>query len=205
MNSSQRFLREDQILGRLSRRFTLSREALRIRLLSLRSEFSSRQRPVEAVQTQHAPPVPSLSAWDREILEVLVSVPESAGIIIREFSSDQIESSVGRTVFDAARKLDSDGRRVALGDLLLELPDPQIQSLLVDIDDSGSLRCAGNPSERVGQLLEALRRRSAETMARTHAKVLTSTRLEPLAEAELLEQLVAQRRAAQGMTDPKDG
>ena len=205
VNSSQRLLREDQILGRLSRRFTLSREALRIRLLSLRSEFSSRQRPVEAVQTQHAPPVPSLSAWDREILEVLVSVPESAGIIVREFSSDQIESSVGRTVFDAARKLDSDGRRVALGDLLLELPDPQIQSLLVDIDDSGSLRCAGNPSERLGQLLEALRRRSAETMARTHAKVLTSTRLEPLAEAELLEQLVAQRRAAQGMTDPKDG
>jgi hypothetical protein len=54
-------------------------------------------------------------------------------------------------------------------------------------------------------LRDALRRRSAERQAHRSARTLKTSQLDPGSEAALLEQLVAQRRAAQGMTDPKDG
>ena len=87
----------------------------------------------------------------------------------------------------------------------MELPDPQLQSLLVAVDENNAARGPLNPEERVGHLADALRRRAAGRGAHASARALKTNRLDSQAEAELLERLVAQRRAAQGMTEPKDG
>ena len=203
ISPSQRRLREDQVLGRLVRRFGISREVLRSRLLELRG----RRPAATAVDSPSlAPLVPTkLPAWDREVIEVLVGVPEGAGLIIREIDASELESGAGREVLAAARRLHDGGRTVALATLLMELPDPRLQSMLVAVDEETSERGPVDAQERINHLQDALRRRSAERQAHASARQLKTSRLDPGSEAALLEQLVVQRRAAQGMTNPKEG
>ena len=200
---SQRRLREEQVLGRLARRFGLGIDVLRGRLADLRGK-SPGQRPA-AQPTASAAETPRLPAWDREVLEVIVGVPDSVGVIVRELSGEELESPAGRTVFDVACRLHREGRRVGLVDLLDALPDPAMQSLLVEVDETGAARGTADPSERLGHLREAARRRSATRIAASRARQLKASGLDAESEADLLEQLVAQRRVAQGMSDPKDG
>ncbi|NDC62565.1 MAG: DNA primase [Planctomycetia bacterium] len=198
VSPSQRRLREDQVLGRLSRRFGLSRDVLRSRMHDLRGRAAE----PAAVETL---PAPRLPAWDREVLEVLVGVPDSAGLIVREVESAGMESQEGRAVLEVARRLVERGTPVALSGLLMEITDPVLQSLLVAVDESGADRGLADAGERMHHFAEALRRRSAGRQAQASATTLKTSRLDAGSEAALLEQLVAQRRAAQGMTDPKDG
>jgi hypothetical protein len=108
-------------------------------------------------------------------------------------------------VLAAAERLHGAGRSVALADLLLEIADPDLQSLLVAVDEAGAARSGADPGERFVHFEEALRRRTATQRARASARALRSDRLDADTEAELLERLVAERRVAQGMAEPKDG
>jgi DNA primase len=194
---SQQRLREDQVLGRLSRRFGLSRDVLRARMLELRTGQSA------AGPTRTDVTRPSrLPAWDREVLEVLVGVPDSIGLIVREVRPTDVETPACREVIETAHRLHAAGRTVGLADLLMELADPSLQSLLVAVDESGSTRASGDPQDRVIHFTEALRRRSAERQAHAAARALKTNRLDSRSEAELLERLLAERRTAQGMPDP---
>jgi flagellar hook-length control protein FliK len=116
-----------------------------------------------------------------------------------------LESGAGREVLAAARRLHDGGRTVALATLLMELPDPRLQSMLVAVDEETTERGPVDAQERINHLQDALRRRSAERQAHASARQLKTSRLDPGSEAALLEQLVVQRRAAQGMTNPKEG
>lgn len=196
-------LREDRMLGRLSRRFGLSREVLRDRVHDLRSR--RKPPPSDSAGESPARPLPKLPAWDREVLEVLVAVPEGVGLVVREVAPDDLESGAGRAVVEAARRLDAAGRPVGLHGLLGELADPALQSLLVAVDEESAARGPVAAHERVDQLAEALRRRSATRVARASARAIKTSRLDPRSEAELLERLVAQRRVVQGMSEPKEG
>ena len=194
---SQARLREDQILGRLARRFGLSREVLRNRMLELRGTPASAGAAAAADSLRSS----RLPAWDREVLEVLVGVPDSVGLIIREVGPADVETPACRTVIETAGRLHAAGRSAALADLLMELVDPALQSLLVAVDESGAARGSLDPRERVGHFTEALRRRAAERQAHVAARALKTNRLDSRSEAEILERLLAERRVAQGMPD----
>lgn len=87
-------------MGRLSRRFGLSREVLRARMHDLRKPQASRflsEQPANALASA------ALPAWDREVIEVLVGVPDSVGLIVRELQSEELESQEGRDVLAAAQ------------------------------------------------------------------------------------------------------
>ncbi len=203
LSPSEHRLREDQVLGRLARRFGLSRGVLLERLQALRGRGRGGAEP-ELIPDESAG-MPRLPAWDREVLEVLVGVPEGVGLVVREVQPNDLGSQEGRTVMEAACRLHAEGRPVGLSGLLMALPDPRIQSLLVAVDETNASRGPLDPTERLGHLADALRRRAAGRVAHASARALKTTRLDSRAEAELLEQLVAQRRAAQGMSEPKDG
>jgi DNA primase len=206
---SQRRLREDQVLGRLARRFGLSREALQGRLSALRDDFSARTASAadgDPRSDRPRSPAPTrLPAWDREVLEVLVGVPEATGLVIREVPPDDLEHGASRTVLETARRMHAEGREVSLGALLLELTDPFLHSLLVAVDGTLHANGAATAADRLAHLEDALRQRRADRDVAAGIRTLKSSNLGADAEAQLLEQLVARRREAQGMTDPKDG
>ena len=83
--------------------------------------------------------------------------------------------------------------------------DPALHDLLVGIDAFVQSGAAVAPATRAAHLEEALRRRRVDREVAEGVRTLKSSRLGSEAEAEVLERLVARRREAQGMTDPKDG
>ena len=195
-------LREDQVLGRLGRRFGLARDTLRTRLLELRRAADGPDRATQAIDPES---LPALPAWDREVIEVLVGVPGSTGLIVRQIGGAGVDSRACRQVLEVAERLHAEGREVGLGSLLLEITDPSLQSLLVAVDEASAARPT-DPQDRLRHLEDALHRRAAERRATASARALSTTEgLDTRTEAELLERLVAERRVAQGMSDPKDG
>ncbi len=213
LEPSQRRLREDQVIGRLGRRFGLSREVLRGRMTELRATAGAAAGRSSGVATAGgdsgdsatAPALPRLPAWDREVIEVLVGVPGSAGLIVRQVGTAGLESREAKAVLEVAARMHDEGRPVALAGLLLEIADPALQSLLVAVDESSAARGPVPPDARLQHLEDALRRRSAERQAHASARALKTSRLDAEAGVELLGRLVAERRAAQGMAEPKDG
>ena len=201
---SQRQLREDQLLGRLSRRFGLSREALQGRLAELhRARPGSAAGPAED-QTE-AIDAGSLPAWDRELLEAIVAAPEAVGPLLEQVSPEELETEVGRVVLAAAITLRAAGREPTLASLLLELTDPRLHGLLVQLDETTRAHTHLDQTGRVHHLDAAITRRRADRTARRNLRTLKTSPLQPDDEAAILEQLVAARREAQGMTDPKEG
>ena len=203
LSPSQRRLREDQVIGRLVRRFGLSRDILRSRVTELRGRQSVHRK---TTTTTTPPSIPAkLPAWDREVIEVLVCVPEGAGIIIRDVQASELQTGAGRDVLAAARRLHDAERPVDLSGLLMEIPDHQLQSMLVAVDEEAAQRGPVDSTERMAHFLDALRRRSAEREAHASERKIKTSELDDSSEEELLEQLVLQRRVAQGMTNPKEG
>lgn len=203
LSPSQRRLREDQVIGRLVRRFGLSRDILRSRVTELRGRQSVHRK---TTATTTPPSIPAkLPAWDREVIEVLVCVPEGAGIIIRDVQASELQTGAGRDVLAAARRLHDAERPVDLSGLLMEIPDHQLQSMLVAVDEEAAQRGPVDSTERMAHFLDALRRRSAEREAHASERKIKTSELDDSSEEELLEQLVLQRRVAQGMTNPKEG
>jgi hypothetical protein len=170
-------------------------------MLDLRGRKAARQPDAEAPAGKVQP----LPVWDREVIEVLVGVPDAAGLIVHEVGSAGLESQAARAVLAAAARLHDAGRPVGLGDLLLEIADPGLQSLLVALDETGPRLGASDPEERLRQFTDTLERRSAAVRARASARSLKTDQLDSRAEAELLERLVAERRVAQGMAEPMEG
>jgi len=139
-----------------------------------------------------------LPAFDREVIEILVSIPESVGLVVDGLSKSDLETDVALLVFDAAMRLSKSGRLAGLSNLLLEIDDQDAQSLLVAVDESEHTRATGDPQERVAHFAECLRRRAAERQAHAAALAIKTNRLDPEREAQLLERLLAERSAAQG-------
>ena len=202
---SQFRLREDQVVARLVRRFGLDRGVLRARIRDL-SQGAGRRDEDQPEEGGRGPRRrEALPPWDQEVLEILVSVPEGAGLVVREVPADDLGSQFGRTVLEAARQLFDESGRVELAGLFDLLPDPEIQSLLVDVDESAAARRGLAAAERIQHLEETLRLRQVRRETERTSRILKTQSLDADAEAALLEQIVAQRRLAQGMSDPKEG
>jgi hypothetical protein len=202
-------LRVEQILGRLSRRFGITGSVLRGRLDELRAAGgrSLRGGSDDSVPGDGEPrhePI-RLPPWDREVLEVVVGVPGAVEVIVEELPGDDLDSPVGRALFDTVRRLHAEGRPVGVHDLIGAVDDPAVQSLLVEVDEAGSIGGRLDPALRLATLREAMRRRTAERRSSASERQLRTAGLRPEDQAGLLEQLVAQRRAAQGISDPREG
>ena len=201
---SQRQLRQDQILGKLSRRFGLSRDALQTRLEEL-----SRSR-----RTNDIPPsskgglrfdAAELVPWDREVLSAILAAPEEVSDLLDRISEDEISAEPAKAILRAAKSLIAAEKLPSLAALLLELPAAELHGLLVQLDESIREQTHLDQIGRLHHLSEALERRQAERTAWQTVRKLKTSPLQPDDEAAMIEQLVSARRAAQGMTDPKEG
>jgi len=206
LSPAQRRLREDQVIGRLARRFGLDPGGLRRRLDEIGATLPTSASAAGAAETAGDALLdtasPTLSAWDREVLELLL-VLENDDIVERITAAD-LDSDAARRVLAAIHASPVTGGHARLHALLDAFADGPFHSLIVALDDDARSRGAG-PAERVLHCEEGLRRRRAQRQADASVNALRSSANDPDAEAELLERLVAQRRAAQGMTEPKEG
>ena len=200
---SQRQLRQDQILGKLARRFGLSRDALQTRLreLSRSSRTIDASPSPEGLQIDAAELVP----WDREVLSAVLAAPEEVSELLGRISEDELSAEPAKIILRVAKSLIAAKKPPSLAALLLEIPATELHGLLVQLDESIREQTHLDQNGRLHHLSEALERREADRTAWQTVRTLKTSPLQPDDEAAMIEQLVSARRAAQGMTDPKEG
>lgn len=155
-------LKEDQILHRLSRRFGLAEETLRARLLELRRGT----KPRATRKPDATAPEPKLSRLERTLLELLLLAPERAEAVCQEIPDALLQSPRSQIIFSRCRQLCGAGVRPTFERLMLEFDDPQIQSLLVELDEEGRMKQGIDPAANLDSLLATFRQQQSQARLR---------------------------------------
>lgn len=176
--SSQTLLREEQMLSRIARQFHLREEQLRSRLSTLRREARRRQGasrgqaadvPIEtAAVSPTAPPrrLADLPVWDCELLELLLLEPAFLPRIASAIEPTAITSDAARRIYDSCCRLAQHGGPCDFGRLLAAFDDPEMKSLLVQLDESCATKASADRERWFADLLETYRRRREEAERR---------------------------------------
>ena len=91
--------------------------------------------------------------------------------------------------------------------LMLELDDPAIKNLLVELDESEQAKTGrfGELPALLEELIQALLQKEAQRRRPGEIVALREGRLDPSQENALLEAILRQERSRQGISKPTDG
>lgn len=206
--TSATFVREQQVLSKLSRQFGLAEDALRTRLTARRQELSRRNRPrLSSTQEdmQAAPQRMELVAWERELLEILLHLPEHLPRIAEELSPADISSPVCRTIYEKSLAVMHAGQVPTFDDLMSVIDDPGAKNLLVTCDENGREKLGSDSDQRVRDLLASVAATQEKNRHQSQLADLKQQRLDPEHEQEVLAELFQDLKRRQTGSQPTDG
>ena len=172
--SSTTLLREEQMLSRIARRFHLPEEKLRSRLNSIRREATARPRSQRADNDNDRPAasqplrLADLVAWDRGVLELIILDPTLIPRVAVGVEPADFTSSAARRIYLACCRLAEEAPEGDFGRLLAEFDEPEIKSLLVQLDESCASKGLADRERWLADLLETHRRLDEEKDRRTY-------------------------------------
>src|SRR5205823_4969296 len=150
---------------------------------------------------------------ERELLEILLHFPQVIDEVAALIQPAQIGSAAYRHVYSLCVELSSRKILPEFNRLLLEIDDPVVKNLLVELDESGRPKAA-EWEVRLQDVLTGFERRQQEHWSRENTAALKERRLAEEDElAVLLElerhqrarQQAQQERFQQGTSGPTDG
>jgi DNA primase len=204
--SSAALVREQQVLVRLARQFGLAEDTLRTRLKALRSKLtSSRVAPNVNRNAEPAAEKPSFSAWERELVEIVLSHGDLMDSLLEELSADELESAAARQLYELAAEMFHDGEAPTFERLMLAVDDPVVKNLLVDCDEQARRKAEVDPRQRIDDLLGDRRRRQEEARHRVMVAELQTNQLDPEQADRTLAALFDDLKRRQAGSAPTDG
>ncbi|MEC8556699.1 MAG: DNA primase [Planctomycetota bacterium] len=203
-------LRQDQVLARLARKFSIPEANLRERLSGLRkrNERFQRRKPEEDEQSQALMRPGVLSPFERELLELIILAPQVAPIALERVQSGWLECAAARAMLAAYQQLEFAGESLEFESVLVALEDPSLKSLLVTLHEQAQAKLGYTKvsaedrlrvlTHRMGERQDAVRRLQLETE-------LQKSNLSETEEIGVLEDVIRQARLRQGLVgDPGD-
>lgn len=202
--SSETMLREEQMLGRIARKFHLQEEMLRSRLVAIRqaarnkpaahrlSNDSAQGREQSPTQTVVPPRLADLPTWDRGLLELLLLDPSYTTRLQESIEPAAISSPAARTIFVTWCRMAEQGESQDFGRLLAQFDDPAMKNLLVALDESAATKANADRDRWLADLFETYRRRVDETQRRA---VLAAARQSDASAEQLLAQFCEQTKS----------
>jgi DNA primase len=196
--TSQSLLREEQMLSRIARRFHLPEEKLRSRLTSMRSEAKRRASTTGSTAggaTGELPVTTRLADMpksDRDVLELVFLDPSIIKRLRPTIEPASMASEIGRRIYGACCRLAADGWQDDFGRLLAEFDNPDMKSLLVQLDESCQTKVNADREQWLADVLDAHRRRGEEAARR---QLLAEARRDEANAEQLLAQSLAQSRS----------
>jgi DNA primase len=173
--SSTTLLREEQMLSRIARRFHLPKEKLRSRLNSLRREATARPRSQQRTENDNQPPSTSqtlrladLIAWECGVLELIILDPTLVPRMAVGVQPEDFTSPAARRIYLACCRIAEETPEGDFGRLLAEFDEPEMKSLLVQLDESCALKATADRERWLADLLETHRRRDEKKDRRTY-------------------------------------
>lgn len=205
-------LREEMILQRLAARFRIDEQEVRNRMSELRRKMRMAPPPAGAAvsipeedwaEKAKAP----IEPWERELLEILIQHPGLAPRAQDAIDARQLTSPICRLVFETACRLIDAGDLPTYERLMLEFNEMVLKKFLVDLEETGRAKSSfvQSPDALLDQLIEGFRKREALRLRPAQAEVLREGQLDDLQQLKLLETILQQERARQGISKPTDG
>jgi len=197
--------REQLILGRLGRAFSLPADDLRQQLSTIRRNGGSQN----AIATADKPtPVSSrpdvLDATEAEILELLVSHPELTPGAIRGFDPYMFRSANLQYIFEFLAEYVNQGDEISFDQLLLKIEDPTIKFVLVQAEENAKNKESTvqlTPTARLESLIAKFQREIRDGEERETIRKLRSNEVNDDEEMRLLQHLLEQQRLDRGLSE----
>lgn len=195
-------LREDQILFRLAARFGTSEARLRERLAELRRPRGKAPREPEPAPARQE--VAKLVLAEQWLLQILLQTPECLDEVRREISPSDFSCPRRRQLFATCCALADARQPPTYQRLMLELEDPDLKGLLVQLDEQRQAIGSADRSKELNDLLRTFR--LERSLVAGPASLAAGE--QPPDEAEQLQslrRLVERERTRQGISLPTDG
>jgi DNA primase len=200
-------LREQQILGRLSRDFQIDEVAVRTRLTELRRKASAapvqyREREPEAPTER---PRVKFTARDRELLEMFTQCPDAVPLAMESISVNEISEGVARVFFNVFCETVGEGHRAEFSRVLGRIDDPWLKNLLVEIDEQAAAKAVEKWEAQLTDLLKSFQLFSEDAGRRNVVAKLQGRQTDNTEDLDTLLQMRQQIRKRQGISEPTDG
>jgi DNA primase len=206
-------VRQNQILPRLARKFGIPEEVIRQQLSAKRTKQTRLQpfsKPTSDQDPSGVEPVivrktSDLSAFERELLELIIIAPQVAPIALERVQSGWLECDTARAMFDAYQELDYQGVSLEFESVLVALEDPTLKSLLVILHEQANakLRLTSDSAEdRLRMLTQRLGQRHEEIRQQQLVDQLQQG-VSEREEIDILQDVIRQARLRQGLMHPE--
>jgi DNA primase len=206
--SSASLVREQQVLVRISRQFGVGEDSLRARLKSLRQAEAASvrgSRRIAAGEHTAKPQAAVATAWDRELIEIILHHPEALPEILDHVGEEHIDSPLARQVFTYALDLHHAGETPTFARLMTALNDEPTKNLLVDCDEAGLDKSTSDIGQRLRDLLAAAHRRQQDAGHQATVAQLKQNQLDPEQERRALAALFDDLKRRQAGSAPTEG
>jgi DNA primase len=146
----------------------------------------------------------ALDPWERRLLELAIVAPEVLPRMREEILAEQLTSPSARAILTCSYEWC--GTSSSLFDhLLVQFDEPELKSLIVDLDERGRAKGGTEAAGELEQLLAAHRNRANQIEQRRGTSALAEKRVDEAAELEILRQICERERSRQGISVPTDG
>lgn len=204
-------LREERFLQRLASDFRVSESETRRLMTELRRKSAARQPSVSAAPASTAFKPDPLA---RELLEIVLFNPSLFERIAGKLEPGQFACEACRAIYVRAGQLWSAGILPDFQRLLLEIEEPRVKNLLVELDERGCEKGTLDCEARLLDVLSAFENRQREDWARSRTLSLKQGQMAEEDELALLVELERRERERQqqieararlGISDPTEG
>jgi DNA primase len=198
--SSEHLIREATMLARLARMFHVQEELLRQRISELRRGSSAPRRAPLRGDNFVEVELPQLTAWERELLELVLLEPESVPALAETITADTCAAEPVRLIYGKCCDLSAAGITPDFERLMTEFDDQNIKSLLVDLEERAREKSAADTVERLRELVAWHERRHAAQAIQSQARTLREEKLSDDDALQLLQGLIEKERNRRGIS-----
>ncbi|MGE3407876.1 MAG: DNA primase [Pirellulales bacterium] len=195
-------LREEKILNRLAFLFRIDEIKVRERLSELRRKTKWKSPAEEATEQQQREP---LDAWDRHLLELLLQAPDMLDEVLAAVPPRAMRSATGRLVLSRCRDVADTGAVPDFDRLMLECDEPDLKSIIVELDEQGRAKQVADAAGSLRHLLDRLQDKLEQRQRQQEKLSLRESGADEAAQSLVLARLIEQKRSRQGISGPTDG
>jgi DNA primase len=205
-----RRFREERILSRLATRFGISEGDIRTRLAQLRrgqrapAGAASDEAPSGAVSLR-LDAIHERAPAECELVELVLAFPELLPDARAAFAPAALAEPALRKIYETACRLADSGTTPDFNRLMLEFDQPELKSLLVELDQSPRTAGLTNPDPLLEELIETHKRTESDKRLPTQLAALKDQGLDESQKQQLLQRMMEELRTRHGVSDPTDG
>lgn len=209
--STNKVIRQDQLLGRLARRFAVDREQLKKRVVELRSKLSKQSRNYGPEPQQQ--PLPSIDysklvARESWLLQLVMREPEFLDVAVENISPEQFVPGPLKALFEEICVCFNDGEDATYEALMLRFENGQQKNLLSYLDEEWDRRktteqakgweSVQTPLEQLNEIIASFSNMEEAKRDRQKINELQQTGTDEQEELKALEELLEQQKRRHG-------